>query len=146
MLDFFKKYLEGKVIAVVPPFVRMTQHIAEKTLLLQLLERCEMDTASDTLSWDLVKGAKRTCYDSDTRRLTFVLPDQAAAASWHAKFISFRDTRLQLVCPATMERDDIATSLTSSTTSICNILQYQVRILVHGVVASTVQAILSSSV
>ena len=64
-----------------PPFVRMTQHIAEKTLLLQLLERCEMDTASDTLSWDLVKGAKRTCYDSTTRHLTVILPDQAAEAS-----------------------------------------------------------------
>ncbi|CAI5717700.1 unnamed protein product [Peronospora effusa] len=146
MLDLFEEYLEGKVIALVPPSVRMPQHIAEKTLLLQLLERREGETTSDPLSRELVNGAKRTCYNSDTRRLTFILPDQAAAASWHTKFISFRGTRLQLLCPATMERDDITTSLTSSTTSSRTILQYQVRILVHGVAASTVQAILSSSV
>ena len=41
MLDFFEEYLEGKVIAIVPPYVRMPQYIAEKTLLLQLLERSE---------------------------------------------------------------------------------------------------------
>ncbi|CAI5717458.1 unnamed protein product [Peronospora effusa] len=146
MLDFFEEYFEGKVIAVVPPSVRMPQHIAEKTLLLQLLERHEGEKTSNSLSRKLVKGAKRTCYNSDTRRLIFVLPDQAAAESWHAKFILFRGTRLQLLCPATMERDDIATSLTPSTTSIRNVMQYQVNILVHGVAASTVQAILSSSV
>ena len=37
MLDFSEDYLEGKVIAVAPPSVRMPQHIAEKTMLLQLL-------------------------------------------------------------------------------------------------------------
>ena len=41
MLDFFKGYFEGKIIAVVPPSVRMPQHIAEKMLLLQLLKRFE---------------------------------------------------------------------------------------------------------
>ena len=45
-----------------------------------------------------------------------------------------------------MERDDIAASSTSSITKIRNILQYQARYLVHGVAASTVQAILLSSV
>ena len=124
----------------------MPQHIAENTLLLQLLERRERNTASDPLSREIVKGAKRTCYDPDTTRLTFILPDQAAAASWHTKCILFRGTRLQLLCPATMERDDIATSSTSSTTPTRHILQYQVRILVHGMAAITVQAILWASV
>ena len=104
---FFEEYLEGKVIAIVPPYVRMPQYIAEKTMLLQLLGRSEGQTESDVMSRELVKGAKRTNYDADTRRLTFIMPDQAAAASWHAKTIMFRGKRLQLLCPATMERDDI---------------------------------------
>ena len=145
MLDFLEDYLEGKVLAVVPPSVRMTQHIAEKTLLLQLLERREGETASDPLSRQLVKGAKCTCYDTDTRRLAFILADQEAAASWHTKYILFRGTCFQLLCPATMERDDIADSSTPSTTPTRHILQYQVRILVHVVAASTVQTILSVS-
>ena len=145
-LTFFEDYLEGKVIAVVSPSVRMPQHIVEKTLLLQLLERREGETASDPLSRELVKGAKRTCYDPNTRRLTFTLPDQAAAESWHAKCILFRVTSLQLLNPATIKIDDIATSSTSSTTPNRNTLQYQVRVLVHGVAASTVQANLSAGV
>ena len=124
----------------------MPQHIAENTLLLQLLERREEETASDPLSRELVKEAKRTCYDPDTRGLTFILPEQAAAASWHTKCILFHGTRLQLLCPETMERDDIATSSASSTTPTRNTLQYQVRILVHGVAASTVQTNLSAGV
>ncbi|CAI5746289.1 unnamed protein product [Peronospora destructor] len=72
MLDFFEEYLEGKVIAVVPPSVRMPQHIAEKTLLLQLLERRKGETVFDPMSRELVKAAKRTCDDLDTRRRTFV--------------------------------------------------------------------------
>ena len=144
--DFFEDYLEGKIIAVVPPSIRMPQHIADKTLLLQLLGRREGETASDSLIRELMKRAKRTCYDPDTRRFTFILPKQAAAASWHAKCMLFRGTRLQLLCPATTKRDNIATSSTSSTTPTRHILQYQVRIMVHVVAASTVQAILSASV
>ena len=48
MLDFFEAFLEGKVIAFVPPFLRMPKYIAEKTLLLQLLERSEGETDPDT--------------------------------------------------------------------------------------------------
>uniref|UniRef100_A0AAV1TRX4 Uncharacterized protein n=1 Tax=Peronospora matthiolae TaxID=2874970 RepID=A0AAV1TRX4_9STRA len=146
MLDFFEEYLEGKVIAIVPPYVRMPQYIAEKTLLLQLLERSEGQTESDVMSRELVKGAKRTSYDAETRRLTFIMPDQAAAASWHAKMILFRGKRLKLLCPATMEREDITAPSLLATSSGRHQLQYQVRILVNGVAASTVQAILASSV
>ncbi|TDH67910.1 hypothetical protein CCR75_009247 [Bremia lactucae] len=53
MLDFLKAYLEGKVIAIASPYVRMPQHIVEKTLLLQLLECCEVQTESDVMSRDL---------------------------------------------------------------------------------------------
>ena len=38
-LDVFEAYLEGKVIAIVPSYMRMPQYIAENMLLLQLLER-----------------------------------------------------------------------------------------------------------
>ncbi|CAI5703591.1 unnamed protein product [Peronospora effusa] len=97
----------------------MPQHIAEKIRFLQLLERREGETNSDSLS---------------------------GCGELACKFVSFRGNRLQLLCPATKERDDIATSLTPSITLIRNIMQYQVRLLVQGVAASTVQAILSSSV
>ena len=80
MLDFFEAYLEGKVIAIVPLYVRIPQYIAEKTLLLQLLGRSE-GSEPDFISRELVKGAKKTNYDAATRRLTFIMPDQAAAAS-----------------------------------------------------------------
>uniref|UniRef100_A0AAV1U7U0 Uncharacterized protein n=1 Tax=Peronospora matthiolae TaxID=2874970 RepID=A0AAV1U7U0_9STRA len=146
MLDFFEEYLEWKVIAIVPPYVRMPQYIAEKTLLLQLLERSEGQTESDVMSRELAKGAKRTSYDAETRRMTFVMPDQAAAASWHAKMIFFRGKRLQLLCPATMEHEDITAPSLLATSSGRNQLQYQVRSLVNGVAASTVQPILASSV
>ena len=56
---FFEAYLKGKVVSFVPPYVRTLQHIAEKTLLLQLLERREGDTELDALSREPVKGAKR---------------------------------------------------------------------------------------
>ena len=49
MLDFYGDYFEGKIIAVVPPSVRMPQHIAEKTLL-QLLERRDGETSFDPTS------------------------------------------------------------------------------------------------
>ena len=39
MLDFLKNTSKARAIEVVPPSVHMPQHIAEKTLLLQLLER-----------------------------------------------------------------------------------------------------------
>ena len=50
MLDCFEDYFEGKVIAVVPPSIRMPQHIAEKTLLLQLLVRRDEKTFFDPTS------------------------------------------------------------------------------------------------
>ena len=106
-LIFFKDYLKVKTIAVVPSSIRMPQHIA-KRMLLQLLESREGETASVSLSRERVKGAKRTCYDPET------------AASWHTKCILFRDTRLQLLCPAIMKRDAIATSSTSRTTPTRN--------------------------
>ena len=55
----FYAYLEKKVIAVVPPFVRIPQQIAEKTLLLQLLERREGDKAPDHMSRKIVNRAKK---------------------------------------------------------------------------------------
>ena len=55
MLDFFEAYLEGQVIALVPPYVHMPQYIAEKTLLIQLLERSAGQTESDVMNWSRVR-------------------------------------------------------------------------------------------
>uniref|UniRef100_M4C5M1 Uncharacterized protein n=1 Tax=Hyaloperonospora arabidopsidis (strain Emoy2) TaxID=559515 RepID=M4C5M1_HYAAE len=68
MLDFFEAYLEGQVIATLPPYVRMPQYIAEKTLLIQLLKGSAGQTESDAMSRELVKGAKMTSYNADTRQ------------------------------------------------------------------------------
>ena len=54
MLNFFEAYLEGKVIAIATPYVRMPQYIADKTLLLQLLELQEGGTKPDVMSRELV--------------------------------------------------------------------------------------------
>ena len=80
MPDFFLAYLEGKVFAVLPPYVRMPQNIAEKTMLTQLLKPRMEEQAPDSMIQEPFKGAKRTCYDVNTRRTTFVLPDQVEAA------------------------------------------------------------------
>ena len=64
MLDYLETYLEGRLIAVVPPYVRMPLHIAEITLLLQLLERREGVLTDDSLVRDLITIVKRTSYDS----------------------------------------------------------------------------------
>ena len=98
------------------------------------------------MSRELVKGAKRTNYDADTRRMSFIMPDQAAAASWHAKTILFRGKRLQLLCPATIERDDITASSLPATSTGRHQLHYQLRVLLNEVEARTVQSILASSV
>ena len=81
-----------------------------------------------------------------TRRITFVLPDQAAAASWHSKMILYRGARLQLLCPAILEREDVPADATHPTAPNHDYLNYQVRILVQGVTESTVHAVLASSV
>ena len=124
MLDFFEAYLERKVIAFVLPFLRMSKYIAEKTLPFQLLERSEGETEPDVLRRELVKGAKRTSYDADTRQLTSILPDQAAATSWHARSILFRAKRLQLLRPTILEREDITISSVPATAAGRNILHY----------------------
>ena len=85
------------------------------------------------MSRELVKGAKRTSYDADTRRLTSIMPDHASAASWHVKTILFRGKRLQMLCPATLERDDVSTPLLPATSLGRHHLHYQVRVLVNGV-------------
>ena len=72
----------------------MPQYIAEKTLLLQLSEQKEGETEPDVMSRELVKGSNRAIYDAEPRRLTFIMPNQAAAASWHIKNILFRGKSL----------------------------------------------------
>ena len=146
LFNFFEIYLERQAVAFLPPYVRMPHHIAENTLLAQLLEFREGDMYPDLLSRELVKVAKRISYGAATRRLPFVVPDQAAAASWHAKSISFRWKRLQLLCPATMEREDGTSPAATVTPADRNLLHYQVCVLVTGVAACTGQSILASSV
>ena len=86
----------------------------------------------DVMSRELVKRAKRTSYDAETRRLTFIMPDQAAAASWNAKTILFRGKRLQMLCPSTLERDDITAPLLPATSTGRQHLHFQVRVLVNS--------------
>ena len=68
----------------------MPQYIAEKTMLLQLLERHEWEIEPDVMSREFVKGAKWTSYYADTRRLNLNITYQAAAANRHAKTVLSR--------------------------------------------------------
>uniref|UniRef100_M4C2E3 Uncharacterized protein n=1 Tax=Hyaloperonospora arabidopsidis (strain Emoy2) TaxID=559515 RepID=M4C2E3_HYAAE len=123
----------------------MPQHIAEKTFF-QLLERREGKAVVEDLVYNLVKSTKRTCYDSSTCRVTFMLPDKAAPAGWHSKVIGCLDAKPQLFCPAIIEREDLPSDPTADRPHSRGLLQYQLRVLANGVSAGTVQACLSSSV
>ena len=123
----------------------MPQHIAEKTFF-QLLERREGKAVVEDLFYNLVKSTKRTCYDSSTCRVTFMLPDKAAPAGWHSKVIGCLDAKPQLFCPAIIEREDLPSDPTADRPHSRGLLQYQLRVLANGVSAGTVQACLSSSV
>ena len=92
----------------------------------------------------MFEGANRTCYDINTRRLTFIMPDQAATASRHVKSILFRGKRLQILCPAIMEREDISYPSITATSASRNVLHYQVRVLVNIVAVNTVYTISAS--
>ena len=69
-----------------------------------------------------------------------------AAVSWNAKSTIIRGKLLQLICPATIEREGITSFLAPALSNGRNLLHYQVHVLVNGVADSTVQAILASSV
>ena len=146
MLEYYEAYLEGKVVAIVPSSIQIPQHIAEKILLLQLLERREDQTAVEDLVCNLFKSAKRTCYDSSTRGIAFVLPDQVATSGWHSKVIGYRGAKHQLLCLASTEREDLPLNTTTDRPHSRGLLQYKLRVLANGVSDETFQAILSSSV
>ena len=56
----------------------MPRFVAEKILLLQLMEGNPESTPEALLTHALVRAAKRTNYDGVTRRLRFTLADRAA--------------------------------------------------------------------
>ena len=58
----------------------------------------------------------------------------------------YRGARLQLLCLAILEREDVPSNATHPTAPNHDSLNYQVRILVQGVTASTFHAVLASSV
>ena len=146
ILDFFESYLEGKVIAIVPPYVRMPHYIAEKTLLLQLLGQEEGETFPDIMSRELDKGDKRTGFRRRHEAPDFHYAGSSARCEVAFQDHNFRGKRLQMLCPATMERDNITGSLLPATLRGRHQLLYQVRVLVNGVAASMFKAILESSV
>ena len=98
----------------------------------------EGEKVPDLLSRELVKGTKRTSNNADTRRLTFIVPDQAAAVSWHAKTILLRGKRQRMLSSANMERNGIYSPLQPATSTGRHQLYYQVRGLFNGVAASII--------
>ena len=124
----------------------MPRFIAEKALLLQLLEDKQDQTLEAILTRTLVRAAKRTHYDSVTRRLTFTLADRAAAFGWHSKDIEYRGSRLRLQCPTILEREDSPLHVSDNYAFGGDPLRYQVRVLATGVSAGAIEALLSASV
>ena len=63
MLEVFEAYVEGTVIAIIAPEVRISLYIAERTFFLQLLEDERESTPDALLTHELVCTAKRTRYE-----------------------------------------------------------------------------------
>ncbi|KAF1319012.1 hypothetical protein FI667_g13391, partial [Globisporangium splendens] len=78
-VKFFEDYLEGTVVAVVPPHLLMQEHVAEKTILMQLLASEPVGSKGYTTTCEWIRSVKRLFYNAETRRLTFVVKDQSVA-------------------------------------------------------------------
>ena len=124
----------------------MPRYIAEKTILLQLLEDKRESTPDALLTRELVLSSKRTSYEYSTRRLTFTLADQAAEIGWHSKRIMYRGASLRLLCPTILECEDSPLNKPVHLRFGTDELRYQAMVLATGVSAGAIETILYASV
>ncbi|KAF1322649.1 hypothetical protein FI667_g11031, partial [Globisporangium splendens] len=144
-LDFFETYLEGELVAIVPPQVRMPKHVAERTLLAQLAVAEKENTPGHIQTCNLIRQVKRANYNGATRRLTFVVKDTLLADSWHHKSIQFRGTYLKLLSASKLEEEDMQMEVDNVAPHDGEQLRYQVRVLTHCMPVTEVKQVLGTS-
>ena len=105
--EYFEFSLEGELVAIVPPHVRMPKDIAERTLLAQLAVSEKVNTPGHNQICNLIRQVKRAEYNDATRRLIFVVKDRLSTDSWHHKSILFRGTNLKLLSTSKLEEEDM---------------------------------------
>ncbi|KAF1314221.1 reverse transcriptase, partial [Globisporangium splendens] len=131
-VKFFEDCLEGTVVAVVPPRILMPEHIAEKTILMQLLASEPAGSAGYKNLCEWIQNVKRLYYTAATRRLTFIVKDQSTASKWHRREIKFRNEKLVLLSTAKLEEEDDRCDIDNVIPHQADALQYQVRVVAPG--------------
>ncbi|KAF1330991.1 reverse transcriptase, partial [Globisporangium splendens] len=131
-VKFFEDCLEGTVVAVVPPRILMPEHIAEKTILMQLLASEPAGSAGYKNLCEWIQNVKRLYYTAATRRLTFIVKDQSTATKWHRREIKFRNEKLVLLSTAKLEEEDDRCDIDNVIPHQADALQYQVRVVAPG--------------
>ncbi|KAF1326560.1 hypothetical protein FI667_g8403, partial [Globisporangium splendens] len=131
-VKFFEDCLEGTVVAVVPPRILIPEHIAEKTILMQLLASEPAGSAGYKNLCEWIQNVKRLYYTAATRRLTFIVKDQSTATKWHRREIKFRNEKLALLSTAKLEEEDDRCDIDNVIPHQADALQYQVRVVAPG--------------
>ncbi|KAF1335469.1 hypothetical protein FI667_g1381, partial [Globisporangium splendens] len=131
-VKFFEDCLEGTVVAVVPPRILIPEHIAEKTILMQLLASEPAGSAGYKNLCEWIQNVKRLYYTAATRRLTFIVKDQSTATKWHRREIKLRNEKLVLLSTAKLEEEDDRCDIDNTIPHQADALQYQVRVVAPG--------------
>ncbi|KAF1333740.1 reverse transcriptase, partial [Globisporangium splendens] len=131
-VKFFEDCLEGTVVAVVPPRISMPEHIAEKTILMQLLASEPAGSAGYKNLCEWIQNVKRLYYTAATRRLTFIVKEQSIATKWHRREIKLRNEKLVLLSTAKLEEEDDRCDIDNVIPHQADVLQYQVRVVAPG--------------
>ncbi|KAF1336358.1 hypothetical protein FI667_g278, partial [Globisporangium splendens] len=124
-VKFFEDCLEGTVVAVVPPRILMPEHIAEKTILMQLLASEPAGSAGYKNLREWIQNVKHLYYTAATRRLTFIVKKQSIATKWHRREIKFRNEKLVLLSTAKLEEEDDRCDIDNVIPHQADALQYQ---------------------
>ncbi|KAF1326887.1 reverse transcriptase, partial [Globisporangium splendens] len=131
-VKFFEDCLEGTVVAVVPPRILMPEHIAEKTILMQLLASEPAGSAGYKNLCEWIQNVKRLYYTAATRRLMFIVKEQSIATKWHRREIKPRNEKLVLLSTAKLEEEDDRCDIDNVIPHQADALQYQVRVVAPG--------------
>lgn len=144
-VKFFEDYLEGTVVAVVPPHLLMQEHVAEKTILMQLLASEPVGSKGYTTTCEWIRSVKRLFYNAETRRLTFVVKDQSVATKWHRQEVKLRNEKLLLLSTAKLEEEDDRSDIDNVTPNHATVLQYQVRVVAPGLGIDIIEQLIALS-
>uniref|UniRef100_K3WHA8 Uncharacterized protein n=1 Tax=Globisporangium ultimum (strain ATCC 200006 / CBS 805.95 / DAOM BR144) TaxID=431595 RepID=K3WHA8_GLOUD len=144
-LDYFETYLEGLLIATVPPIVRMPEHLAERTLLAQMVSSEKDNTPGHALTCSLVRQVKRANYNGATRRISIIVKNKMAADAWHRATIVYKGAKLLSLSPSKLDEEDVQMDIDNDAPHAGALLRYQVRVLTRDMSATIVEQVLGLS-